>query len=90
VLGWVEKAVLGMVILRIISGTIEISAALIMLKLNDITKALMVNSMLAVIGPLILISTTTIGLLGISDRISFGKLSLIFLGVGCILIALRK
>lgn len=86
----IEKAVLGMASLRIISGTIEITAAILMLKFNSVEKALMVNSSLALIGPIILILTTTIGLLGIVEKISYMKILLIFIGVSCILIGAKS
>ncbi|WP_066370658.1 YqhV family protein [Neobacillus fumarioli] len=85
-----DKAVLGMALLRIISGVIEVSAALLMIKLNTVEKALLVNSSLAIVGPLILITTTTIGVIGIADNISLMKLIWIFLGVSLILIGVKS
>lgn len=85
-----DKAVLGMALLRIISGVIEVSAALLMIKLNTVEKALLVNSSLAIVGPLILITTTTIGVIGMADNISLMKLIWIFLGVSLILIGVKS
>lgn len=85
-----EKAVLGMAALRIMSGTIEILAALLILKLNQVEKALMINSGLAIVGPLILLSTTTIGLFGIAERLNMWKLIWIFSGVVLIFVGVRK
>lgn len=85
-----EKAIMGMAALRILSGSIEIVAALLILKVNQVEKALMINSGLAVVGPAILITTTAIGLLGMSDRISFAKIAWIMVGVSFILIGVRK
>jgi hypothetical protein len=82
-----EKVVLGMALLRILSGSIEISAALLMLKFNDIEKALLVNSTLVLVGPIILILTTSIGLSGITAHISYYKIFVIFLGIALILYA---
>jgi hypothetical protein len=62
---FIEKAIVAIAMLRLISGSIEVFAALLILKLNDIKKTLIVNSSLALIGPIILIVTTTIGFLGI-------------------------
>lgn len=87
---WIEKAVLGMSILRILSGMIEITAALIMVKLNDVSKALVVNSLLALVGPIVLLTTTTIGLIGMSEKLSFSKVALVLIGVSLILYAVRK
>ncbi|MFF2090259.1 YqhV family protein [Paenibacillus sp. NPDC058174] len=85
-----NKIVLSMASLRITSGMIEICAALIMLRLNQIDKALLVNSSLALVGPLILIATTTIGLVGLSDKLSFGKLAWIAAGIACLFIGILK
>lgn len=81
----IEKVVLGMALLRILSGSIEISAALLMLKFNDIEKALLVNSSLVLVGPIILLLTTAIGLSGITVQISYVKIFVIFLGIALIL-----
>lgn len=85
-----ERAVLAMALLRILSGSIEIFAALLMLKANEIEKALVINSSLALVGPLILIATTTIGLVGMADKISFTKILWILLGVAFILIGVKS
>ncbi|HZG70748.1 MAG TPA: YqhV family protein, partial [Chondromyces sp.] len=67
----IEKAVIGMALLRMLSGGIEIFAAFLMLKLNNVEKAMVVNSSLALVGPMVLIITTSIGLWGMADKISF-------------------
>lgn len=85
-----DKAAFGMAMLRILSGTIEVTAAIVMLRLNDVQKALVVNSMLALVGPFVLISTTAIGLIGLSDKLSPVKLIWILAGVGCLLIGILR
>jgi hypothetical protein len=85
-----DKAVFSMAMLRIFSGSIELTAALVMLRLNDVQKALAVNSMLALIGPLVLISTTAIGLIGLSDKLSPVKFVWILAGVSCLLIGILR
>ncbi|WP_313799770.1 YqhV family protein [Cytobacillus sp.] len=85
-----EKAIWGMALLRIFSGGIEIVVALLILKFNDIEKALVVNSSLALVGPIILIITTTIGLVGMSEKVSLTKLIWIFGGVACILYGIKS
>ena len=79
-----------MAMLRLFSGSIEIIAALLMLRFNQIEKALMVNTGLAMAGPLILLTTTTIGLAGLADKLSIGKLIWVLLGVGCIFIGILR
>jgi len=85
-----EAAVIGMALLRLLSGSIEIAAAFLMIKFNDVEKALIINSSLAFIGPIILLITTTIGIIGMSYKISFGKFFWIFLGVALIIYGVKK
>jgi len=85
-----NKIVLSMASLRVLSGMIEIGAALLMLRLNQIDRALAVNASLALVGPLILIATTTIGLVGMADKLSLGKMAWIIAGVGCLLVGILK
>lgn len=85
-----NKIVLSMAMLRLLSGSLEICAALIMLRLNQIDKALIVNSSLALVGPLVLIATTTIGLVGLSDKLSASKFIWVAVGVTCLMIGILK
>lgn len=85
-----EKAIVGMALLRILSGCIEIFAAYLMIRFNEVDKALIINTSLALIGPVILVITTTIGIFGIADKISFGKFIWIFLGVAFILYGVKS
>ncbi|XEC97670.1 YqhV family protein [Paenibacillus tarimensis] len=86
----INKIVLTMALLRMFSGSLELFAAFLMLRLNQIDKALIVNSSLALVGPMILISTTTIGLIGLSDKLSFGKFVWVLAGVTCLIIGILK
>jgi putative exporter of polyketide antibiotics len=86
----IEKVVIGMAFLRIISGSIEIFAAILMIKFNTVEKALMVNSSLALIGPVILVLTTSIGLIGLVEKISIMKFVWIALGVSFIFIGVKS
>ncbi|MBP1974917.1 YqhV family protein [Cohnella thailandensis] len=85
-----DKTVFSMAILRIFSGSIELTAAIVMLKLNDVQKALAVNSMLAMVGPLVLLTTTTIGLVGLADKLSPMRFVWVTVGVGCLLVGILK
>ncbi len=85
-----DKYVSWMAILRLFSGSAEITAALIMLRLNQVDKALVVNSTLALVGPTVLILTTAVGLTGMAQQLSWGKLGWIGCGVACLLIGILK
>ena len=85
-----NKIVISMAALRLMSGSIEIVAALVMLRYNQVEKALLVNSALALTGPLVLLTTTTIGLVGMADKLSFGKMVWVLLGVSFIFVGVLK
>jgi putative exporter of polyketide antibiotics len=85
-----NKIVLSMASLRIMSGSVEILAALLMIRFNQIDKALLVNSGLALVGPLVLLTTTTIGLVGIAEKLSYGKMIWVMVGVSCIFVGILK
>ncbi|MCS7461650.1 YqhV family protein [Paenibacillus doosanensis] len=86
----INKIVLSMASLRLLSGSIEIIAALIMLRLNQIDKALLVNTGLAMVGPFVLLTTTTLGLIGMAEKLSYGKMLWVLVGVSCIFIGILK
>jgi putative exporter of polyketide antibiotics len=86
----INKVVMSMAALRMMSGSLEIIAALLMLRFNQVEKALLVNSGLALVGPMVLLTTTTIGLVGIAEKLSFGKMIWVLLGVSCIFIGILK
>lgn len=86
----IERTVIMMALFRIFSGSLEVFAALLMMKLNNIEKALIINTTLAFIGPFILIVTTTIGLYGIADKVSLSKFLWIIIGFICILYGIKS
>jgi hypothetical protein len=85
-----NKFVVSMATLRLLSGSLEVIAALLMLRFNQVEKALLINSGLALVGPFVLLATTTIGLLGIADKLSFGKMIWVIIGVSCIFFGILK
>lgn len=86
---FVEKALLFMILLRLLSGSIEITAAMLMFKFNDLEKAFYINSLLALVGPCILILTTGIGLFGLAGKIPLMKSIGLVSGILIILFSLR-
>lgn len=85
-----DKIVAGMALLRMLSGLIELTAALLMLKLGRVESAFKINATLAMIGPTIMILVTTLGLVGLSGKISYQRMAVIFLGVVLIFAGMRK
>jgi len=85
-----EKVILTMASLRIVSGLIELTAGILILRFNNVEKALMLNAFLAMVGPIIFISSMTLGIIHLADKISYSKLLFIGLGVAFIILGLRK
>ncbi len=90
VVTFIEKALLFIIALRLLSGSIEITAAAIMFKLNDLEKAFYINTLLALVGPIILIVTTGIALLGLAEKISLARIICLFCGIFLILFSLKS
>lgn len=84
------RIVLGMAFLRLLAGTIEITAALLMLKFGHVQAAMKINAILGMIGPTILIIVSALGLIGLSQQLSFNKIFTIALGVILIFIGTRS
>ncbi|MBO8127266.1 MAG: YqhV family protein [Firmicutes bacterium] len=78
-----------MAAVRFIAGMLEVCAALLMLKSGQVNKALQINAVLGMIGPLMMLTAATLGLAGIVGRVSPFKLIYIALGVLLILLATR-
>lgn len=76
-----DKIVFAMAALRCFSASIELTAALLMLKFGRVETALKINAVLAMIGPSIMVIVTTLGLVGLAGKVSLSKLAIIFSGV---------
>nr|WP_302328464.1 DUF2619 domain-containing protein [Salirhabdus salicampi] len=76
--------------LRVLSGTFELIVAMIILKMSDMSKVLVLNSSLAIVGPLILLLTTTIGVYTIAEELTYSKMLWIIIGIGCILYGVKS
>lgn len=85
----VDKLVYAMASLRFVSGSIEILGGLAMLIAGTAPKALQVNGLLALVGPLILVSVTAIGLAGIAGEVKLWRIGLILVGVALVLYGSR-
>lgn len=77
-------------ILRLISGCIELSAGYLIIYFNQVETALKINSLLAIIGPLIMIIVTSLGLIGLAGQISLARMMMILSGVTLIFLGLNK
>jgi hypothetical protein len=86
----VDKIVFGMAGLRLLSATIEFTAAMLMLKFGRVETAFKINAVLALIGPAILLTVTSLGLVGLAGKVSTGGMCLIILGVALIFLGINR
>lgn len=83
------RAVLSMALLRLLAGTLEITAGLLMVKFGKVETALKINALLGLVGPIILTLVNVIGLLNLSTQLSWPRLMLVSLGVFLIFLGTR-
>jgi hypothetical protein len=84
------QVVRNMALLRIIAGSLEIAAAVLMLRLGKVGTALRINAILGLVGPIILTAVCLLGLAGLAGRISLTKLGIVGVGVLLILLGTRQ
>ena len=79
----------NMALLRIISSFLELTAAILIMKIGRVETALRINALLGLTGPIFLIGVTLIGVTALTDNIDPLKLALILIGVGLVFIGTR-
>jgi len=85
-----DRIVLGMAALRILSSSIEFSAAMLMLYFNRVETAFKINCLLALVGPTVLITTTGLGLAGLAGKVPPASLAVILLGITLVFIGVNR
>ncbi len=75
--------------LRLIGAGLEVAAAILMLKINTVETALRINAILGLLGPVVLIAVSALGLWGLVGRISFAKLLMTLCGAVLIILGTR-
>ncbi len=83
------RIVLSMALLRLLAGTVEITAALFMIKFAKVQTAMKINAILGLVGTLILIIVSSLGLIGLSHQVSYSKTLIVALGVLLIFLGTR-
>jgi len=90
VLQVVDKIVLGMAGVRFLSATIEFSAALLMVWFGRVETAFKINALLAIVGPTVLLTVTSLGLIGLAGKSSPLGMLIIVCGVVLIFVGINK
>lgn len=80
----------NMALIRVISGLLEIVVAIIFLKLGKVESALRMNSFLGLVGPLVFIAVSALGIVAVAVKMSWLKLALICLGIVLVLVGTSK
>lgn len=83
------RIVVSMALLRLLAGSIEITAALLMLKFGRVQTAIKINGVLGLIGPVILTLVSSLGIIGLAQQIPLSKLATVALGVILIFVGTR-
>jgi len=84
-----DRYTVGMTIIRLISGSIEITAAIMMWRFGDLKTAFRINGLLGLTGPVVFMSASAVGLLGLAGKLSLARLALVLGGVFLILLGAR-
>lgn len=71
----------GMVLLRSLSAGIEVAAVLVMWRMTRLEAALRLNAGLGLVGPVIFLLVSALGLAGMAGRIHPGRFLLVAAGV---------
>jgi len=85
----VDRTVAGMAFLRLASSIIELSAALFILRLNRVEAGLRINAVLGLVGPLIFLSVSALGIFALAGKVPSHRLAFIAVGVLLILLGTR-
>lgn len=82
--------VTSMALVRLLSASIEATGALLMLRFGRVETAVQINAALALIGPIILITVSTLGMMGLAGKVPLTRLVWIGCGVLMILYGARR
>jgi hypothetical protein len=77
-----QQAVLqNMALVRVISGLLELGAAVLIFRLGRVDTALRINALLGLVGPVIFMLVSALGVVALTVKLSWPKLGLLILGI---------
>jgi hypothetical protein len=86
-----EQAVLNnMAVIRVISGLLEIATAIVFIKVGRVDAALRLNAFLGLIGPIIFILVSALGIAAIAVKLSWLKIGMLSLGLILVIIGTKS
>jgi hypothetical protein len=81
----VDPHVRYMAFVRFFSASVELTAAVLMLRSGSLESAIGINAALGLVGPTLFAVVSAIGIAGLAGHVSWQKLALIFAGVVLVL-----
>lgn len=80
----------NMAFVRVLSGLLEITVAIVFLKIGRVDAALRMNAFLGLVGPIVFILVSALGIAAIAVRLSWPKIILLCIGMILVLIGTTK
>ncbi len=80
-----QGSIIIMGIARIIFGVLSLGFGVLMIKLNQVEKALTLNGILGIVGPFIFIFVSGVGIAGLADKLPVTKIIALVAGMALIL-----
>ncbi len=80
-----ERLIWGMRLARMLSACIEVSAAVLLLRMADPRAMLRLNSLLGLVGPVIFITVSALGLAASLGRLQPGRVLVVLVGIALVL-----
>jgi len=80
----------SMAAVRVISGLLEIIVAFLFLKGGRVENALRMNAFLGLIGPLVFLLVSVLGVVAITVKVSWPKMILICVGIILVLVGTKN
>lgn len=84
-----DAALRGMATLRIISGCLEILAALAFLRFGKVETALRLNALLGLIGPLVFVLVGVLGIVAVAVKLPPLRIACLTLGTILVLVGTK-
>ncbi len=85
-----QATVNNMAVLRVISGLLEIGVAIVFFKAGRVDTALRLNAFLGLIGPIVFILVSVLGIAAIAVKLSWYKVLLLSIGMLLVLLGTKS
>jgi hypothetical protein len=84
-----QTVITNMAVIRVISGLLEIATAIVFIKVGRVNSALRLNAFLGLIGPVVFILVSVLGIAAIAVKLSWIKLVLLSLGIVLVMVGTK-